>query len=456
MVSSAISGISQKGVSAVSSISGRQNSQDSFGTDFSKVMNASLQNRNSGKTDSFGVSGNTAKGTAVVKQDNNVAKQDNNVAKQDKTTVVNNSAATTVNDDNLKEDVAQAVSDIKNKIKETMDVSDEDIENAMEQLGIGIVDLLDPQSVTDLVIALSGNSDSLEFLTDASAVANLEDIINTVDEVTQNLTETYNIDITSVKDIVKDFKNDSDEAVASEQPVNKQITDYQDDKQNEKAVTEDTKESITDVIAEKTEVKSEAAFTDEKKNDSDTHLQDKNNDGIEKITSDMTQSIQKAFSEVVDETSAVNEVDIVRQVVEQIKVTTTQQLSSIEVMLNPENLGKVHVAVTAKQGIVTAQLTAQNEQVKAALENQMTALKEQFNNQGVKVEAVEITVQSHGFESEQNLEGNNSNQAQQEKKSHRKLDLSSLEGLDESDMTSEEIRAKDAIVNGNSSVEYSA
>lgn len=449
MVSSAISGISQKGVSAVSSISGRQNSQDSFGTDFSKVMNASLQNRNSGKTDSFGVSGNTAKGTAVVKQDNNVAKQD-------KTTVVNNSATTTVNDDNLKEDVAQAVSDIKDKIKETMDVSDEDIENAMEQLGIGIVDLLDPQSVTDLVIALSGNSDSLEFLTDASAVANLEDIINTVDEVTQNLTETYNIDIASVKDIVKDFQNDSDEAVASEQPVNKQITDYQDDKQNEKAVTEDTKESITDVIAEKTEVKSEAAFTDEKKNDSDTHLQDKNNDGIEKITSDMTQSIQKAFSEVVDETSAVNEVDIVRQVVEQIKVTTTQQLSSIEVMLNPENLGKVHVAVTAKQGIVTAQLTAQNEQVKAALENQMTALKEQFNNQGVKVEAVEITVQSHGFESEQNLEGNNSNQAQQEKKSHRKLDLSSLEGLDESDMTSEEIRAKDAIVNGNSSVEYSA
>ena len=383
-------------------------------------------------------------------------KQDNNVAKQDKTTVVNNSATTTVNDDNLKEDVAQAVSDIKDKIKETMDVSDEDIENAMEQLGIGIVDLLDPQSVTDLVIALSGNSDSLEFLTDASAVANLEDIINTVDEVTQNLTETYNIDITSVKDIVKDFENDSDEAVASEQPVNKQITDYQDDKQNEKAVTEDTKESITDVIAEKTEVKSEAAFTDEKKNDSDTHLQDKNNDGIEKITSDMTQSIQKAFSEVVDETSAVNEVDIVRQVVEQIKVTTTQQLSSIEVMLNPENLGKVHVAVTAKQGIVTAQLTALNEQVKAALENQMTALKEQFNNQGVKVEAVEITVQSHGFESEQNLEGNNSNQAQQEKKSHRKLDLSSLEGLDESDMTSEEIRAKDAIVNGNSSVEYSA
>ena len=441
MVSSAISGISQKSVSAVGSISGRQNSQDSYGTDFSKVMSASLQNAGQGKKDSFGVSGNSVTETTAVKQNNNVAKQD-------KITTENKSDAVKAsNEGKLKEDISKAVSDIKDKIKEAMDVSDEDIENAMGQLGIGIADLLNPQIVTDLVVTLSGNSDSLEFLTDASAVAALEDILNVVKEITQNLTETYNVDITSVKDIVKDLDMTSD----------KNTVDYQDDnRKSDNNLTADTAESITDVIAEKTAVKGDNAATDEKKNDSDTHLQDKSNGSIERIASDMTQSIQKAFGEVMSDTSGVNEVDIVRQVVEQIKVTATQQLSSIEVMLNPENLGKVHVAVTAKQGIVTAQLTAQNEQVKAALENQLTALKEQFNNQGIKVEAVEITVQSHGFESEQNLEGNNSNQAQQEKKSHRKIDLSSLEELDESDMTSEEIRAKDAIVNGNSSVEYSA
>lgn len=440
MVSSVISGISQKSVSAVGSISGRQNSQDSYGTDFSKVMSASLQNAGQGEKDSFGVSGDSVTGTTA-------AKQNNNVAKQDKITTENKSDAVEAsNEGKLEEDISKAVSDIKDKIKEAMDVSDEDIENAMEQLGIGIADLLNPQSVTDLVVTLSGNSDSLEFLTDASAVAALEDILNAVKEITQNLTETYNVDITSVKDIVKDL----------DMTFDKNTVDYQDDRKSDDNLTADTAESITDVIAEKTAVKGDNAAADEKKNDSDTHLQDKSNGSIERIASDMTQSIQKAFGEVVSETSGVNEVDIVRQVVEQIKVTATQQLSSIEVMLNPENLGKVHVAVTAKEGIVTAQLTAQNEQVKAALENQLTALKEQFNNQGIKVEAVEITVQSHGFESEQNLEGNNSNQAQQEKKSHRKIDLSSLEELDESDMNSEEIRAKDAIVNGNSSVEYSA
>lgn len=60
----------------------------------------------------------------------------------------------------------------------------------------------------------------------------------------------------------------------------------------------------------------------------------------ENFTGNMAQNIQNAFSEIIDEVSNVNEADIVRQVVEQIKVTTGQQLSSIEIMLNPENLGK--------------------------------------------------------------------------------------------------------------------
>lgn len=45
-------------------------------------------------------------------------------------------------------------------------------------------------------------------------------------------------------------------------------------------------------------------------------------------------------------------------------------------MLNPERLGSVHVTVSAKNGILTAQIAAQNEQVKTALENQMTTLRE--------------------------------------------------------------------------------
>ena len=334
----------------------------------------------------------------------------------------------------MTQDVQNAVSDIKEKIKKTMNVSDEDIESAMEQLGIIAEDLLDMQKLTDLVVALSGNTDSLEFLTDADSVSMLNDILEYAKSVTDNLEDVYNMDIDSIKEMLVSAKDDVKQSV--KQSVVKE------DAQPEERPEAASQYELSNVIAQKTKVQADNDNNADDKQQ--THMSDKASVQNENFTGNMAQNIQNAFSEIIDEVSNVNEADIVRQVVEQIKVTTGQQLSSIEIMLNPENLGKVHIAVTARQG------------VKAALENQMTALKEHFNNQGVKVESVEITVQSHGFESQQNLEGNNSEQAGQEKKTHRKLDLSSLEELEESDMTDEEIRAKDAIVNGDSSVEYSA
>ena len=350
------------------------------------------------------------------------------------------------NSNKMTQDVQNAVSDIKEKIKKTMNVSDEDIESAMEQLGIIAEDLLDMQKLTDLVVALSGNTDSLEFLTDADSVSMLNDILEYAKSVTDNLEDVYNMDIDAIKEMLVSAKDDVKQSV--KQSVVKE------DAQPEERPEATSQYELSNVIAQKTKVQADNDNNADDKQQ--THMSDKASVENENFTGNMAQNIQNAFSEIIDEVSNVNEADIVRQVVEQIKVTTGQQLSSIEIMLNPENLGKVHIAVTARQGVITAQLTAQNEQVKAALENQMTALKEHFNNQGVKVESVEITVQSHGFESQQNLEGNNSEQAGQEKKTHRKLDLSSLEELEESDMTDEEIRAKDAIVNGDSSVEYSA
>lgn len=443
MVSSAVTGMVQP-VTKVAGSVGSQSGQDNSGNfDFARIMNSSARND---------VTGNSSKQTNTYSaaSSDSLVSMSANKSNRNADIVTTNSTAKNVKTDNagkddgnkMTQDVQNAVSDIKEKIKKTMNVSDEDIESAMEQLGITAEDMLDMQKLTDLVVALSGNTDSLEFLTDADSVSMLNDILQYAKSVTDNLADTYNMDIDSIKEMIVSTKDDVKQSAVKE------------DVQTEEQPEEVSQDELSNVIAQKTKVQADNDnHTDDKQQ---THMSDKASVENENFTGNMAQNIQNAFSEIIDEVSNVNEADIVRQVVEQIKVTTGQQLSSIEIMLNPENLGKVHIAVTARQGVITAQLTAQNEQVKAALENQMTALKEHFNNQGVKVEAVEITVQSHGFESQQNLEGNNSEQAGQEKKTHRKLDLSSLEELEESDMTDEEIRAKDAIVNGNSSVEYSA
>lgn len=456
MVSSAISGMMKSTVSPVSGVDKQTGIRDAFDMDFAKAMSQTTDG-DSGRTVSKDTRSYSATSDSVMNltSRDNVKKSDSDVKKNE--TPDNNS-------DSLKSDISNGVSEIKNKIKDTMNVSDEEIEDAMEQLGMTYVDMLDIQKVTDLVVLLSGNEDSLSFVTDSDAVLQLNSILDTLSLVTDSLVEQTGMNIEDIKDIASHMFNEGEMAAQdTDSDVQNNYTDVVDVKQPQKDLTEydssdadhKTGDTLKEVLSEKIQIGQEQG-SDKKGNDPHTHMSDKAYDGIEQITADMTRNIERAFSEIADDVQNINEVDIVRQVVEQIKVTAGQQLQSIEVMLNPENLGHVHVTVTSRQGAVTAQLTAQNEQVKAALENQMVALKEHFNNQGIKVEAVEITVQSHGFESQQNLSGNDSNQAQQERKTHRRLDLSSIDELDESEMTDSEIRARDSIVNGNSSVEYSA
>ena len=52
------------------------------------------------------------------------------------------------------------------------------------------------------------------------------------------------------------------------------------------------------------------------------------------------------------------------------------------------------------QGITTATLFVENEMAKQALESQMLTLKQNFQEQGLKVDAVEVTVSNFNLESE--------------------------------------------------------
>ena len=73
-------------------------------------------------------------------------------------------------------------------------------------------------------------------------------------------------------------------------------------------------------------------------------------------------------------------------------------MTQMEMELHPASLGNVRVQVAAKDGVITANFTTENESVKAALETQVVTLKNQLEEQGIKVEAVEVTVSSNAFE----------------------------------------------------------
>ncbi len=152
-------------------------------------------------------------------------------------------------------------------------------------------------------------------------------------------------------------------------------------------------------------------------------------------------------------------VQIMEQIVQQMRVTISNEITTMEMQMNPENLGKVYVNISSEEGVVNAQFQATNEVVKEALETQIATLRESLNQAGVKVDAIEVTIASHEFE--RNLEQNHQNPEEQmnaqetNEKKRRNLNLDSLDEL-AGMMTEEEALVAQIMRDNGNSVDFTA
>lgn len=453
MVSSAVTGaVAVRNTS--SGTASKSSNTKSKSSDFKSVMAASISkntsNAGTGSSDSkLGIADDVKSAkdqnttdTKNTKADTDAVDKKQNAADTGKADKTDKSKQ----DNKSDEKVNDAVQNVKDTIKEELDVSDEDIAKAMEVLGITDNDLLSVVKVTELVSALTG-ADSITLITDDDMSGKLTSVLDAVNTAQEDIADMLNTDVDDAVLVVRTdavVKKDTDETVVKN--TDSSITDNQ-------SVSET--ESLSDVLAAK--VTAQGSSKHEESTGEHTGEQNHNTQSYGGVADSIIQSMKDSFADIVTEdTSRVSEADIVNQVIDQIKLSSGRELTSIEVMLNPERLGSVHVTVTAKNGILSAQIAAQNEQVKTALENQVTALKENFQNQGIKVEAVEITVMTHQFEAGQNFGQNESERKQSEQKINKKLNLSDYMDDEDETVSTQDIRRKDSIQNGNSSVEYMA
>lgn len=464
MVSSAVTGaVAVRNTS--SGTASKSSNTKSKSSDFKSVMAASISkntsNAGTGSSDSkLGIADDvkSAKDQNTTDTKNTKADTKNTKADTDAVDKKQNAADTgkadktdkSKQDNKSDEKVNDAVQNVKDTIKEELDVSDEDIAKAMEVLGITDNDLLSVVKVTELVSALTG-ADSITLITDDDMSGKLTSVLDAVNTAQEDIADMLNTDVDDAVLVVRTdavVKKDTDETVVKN--TDSSITDNQ-------SVSET--ESLSDVLAAKVTAQGSSKHEESTGEHTGEHTgeQNHNTQSYGGVADSIIQSMKDSFADIVTEdTSRVSEADIVNQVIDQIKLTSGRELTSIEVMLNPERLGSVHVTVTAKNGILSAQIAAQNEQVKTALENQVTALKENFQNQGIKVEAVEITVMTHQFEAGQNFGQNESERKQSEQKINKKLNLSDYMDDEDETVSAQDIRRKDSIQNGNSSVEYMA
>ena len=83
--------------------------------------------------------------------------------------------------------------------------------------------------------------------------------------------------------------------------------------------------------------------------------------------------------------------NVPQQIVEQAKLLQNGQNSEMIIKLNPEHLGELSLKVSVNgNGGVTATFHTDNAQVRAILETSMIQLKQQLNEQGIKVDQVEV------------------------------------------------------------------
>ncbi len=397
---------------------------------------------------------------ADAKTDTDAAKTSGNEYSQYKYTDKNIQASDKTPDQMKMDNVSKSTGDMKDElistVAEDLNVSEDDLITAMENLGMVWTDLLNQQNLADVAIELNVSVDSTELLLNS-------DFQNALMDVNQILTDAavkLGMDVNEFTDIVAQMTLvEPDEAAALNKVAGEALNSTV--QTTEEAETADNGTVKADVVtkADAGQTKDNAYVVNEnavKSVDDDMDAAGSSQDFTGNSDSDGKQAdtegnngilfAQDTDANVMAELNAddvnadfrpymsTDTTELINQIVDNIRLNVSQDTTSIEMQLNPENLGRVYVHLSAKEGTVNAQFTATNEVVKEALEAQIVTLKENLNQAGVKVDAVEITVSSHEFE--RNLEQDQSREEQEgeyqeaaAKQRRRNINMSSMDEL---------------------------
>lgn len=260
-----------------------------------------------------------------------------------------------------------------------------------------------------------------------NSVLNENIITNAVEnEISDNVDENSNINNITNHDSLNNQTLQSE--ISNEQLLNVQVTESENSSQGVEAINQDMEvlnsnidnqknesklddnmkvsdsdNSTTDIISDKNiniaETETDAkqdSFGSSAKRQSDTKT------AVETFYNKFITNLEKSLG--IDEGSLLKEVsnikemrEIVNQIIDKIKVNINKDSTTMKLNLNPEHLGKVELAVTSKAGVMTAEFVVENKTAKEAIEKGLPALIEKFEEQGLKVEAVEVSISDYDF-----------------------------------------------------------
>lgn len=448
----------------------KSNNVEDVAFDFGQMMNQSLndmagrnasESANAGKN-ALGTEVNFTQGTARVKSVSEDASKD---AVKDTTDTTKQAVKEekTVTDATKGEDKSQSMNEkgqaLRDKIKDTMEVTDEEIDMALNNLGISLMDLVNPEMMTEFVVEVTGNESSFDLLTDSALSEGLFELQNFATEL---FTEDFTGIDADYELLAEDFNLLQEQQVQTEDSNQNSKEVNTSVEKEENGVLEDLQK---DNVEKPTNTTVEIADhrTNQTKNSNASNSGQKHSfegSAEQLVFGNLNQAVENIIgTQEVSGVSTYDAVSIVNQIVDAARVTLNDQISTMELLLNPEHLGRVSLSVSLKEGAVTAQIVAENESAKNAIESQIVMLKEQLNNQGLKIEAVEVTIASHSFEAgyqQESREQAEENSNNPKKNRVRDIDLSQLTEEDIESLTGEERLEAEMMAQQGNMVNYQA
>ena len=340
------------------------------------------------------------------------------------------------------ERVAGILNQVAEAVKELLGISDEELNQMLEQLGITNLQLIQPETLQNLVLMANSEQDAVVLLTDA-------ELLNTVNELTAQVEQILQEAGITPEELMEAFDN-PDFAGMVEEAVTK-LTEENEEPEEESTTVENKGSATTE---EKTEHNTEVRTEDKGTEDS---LKDRNsNDStdVDGFAEQFIQNLQKAARDISEVTGQKDMVQMIRevadQILEKIKVSVTPETTSLEIVLTPEELGKVNLTVSADaDGMMKAKFVTESEMAREAIERNLVQFKEMLQEQGLKVDTIEVTVGN--FEFDRNGQTGDNTQEEQKNGNRRFISDEEISQKDDNDQL-----AKIFMEGGESTVNYMA
>lgn len=356
-------------------------------------------------------------------------------------------------------------SQIVEKVTDDLDISEDELNNAMQLLGLTAMDLLNPAYLSALYCEVTGNaSDPQALVLNADFTALFNDVSQVASEndaqldLLSQLTasddgEILDADIVSSADTTEKTVDSSyDDTAASGQNINDtadeavkvydggtQDSSYQNS--DEGTSSGETGNGITS--DEKTQSKSLADSSFDDSGERVLHHDDGTHSDNSMLHASVSEQLNTDTSFEMSQSQSrlrVDTTNIIRQIVDSMSISNTTEESAINLQLTPESLGRMYINVSQKNSEISARIAVSNEAVKEALQTQMVNLKEALNNSGIRVNEVEITVASHEFE--RNLEQGAANDSRQQESTNSYNGSNSSDSGIDSDMMQDRVEER--------------